>query len=531
MKINHLWRISAVLVVGMVMVSCWDEYDPDPNKNTSGGGEKKQSGNIVPAITGTDGVAYQLLRFDGDTNYPWYEYDEKGNLVRLGDGDFVLDVSGKTVKTKDRTDEDYTHTYQVTTNNKGYITGTSLNVNIVDSDGSETYSGKATFTYNNKDQFIGYEWSVSGFYTEDGEKVPISASVKKTFIWENDNLVKTEWTEAASEYGETYTERGSSTITYGSQVNPCRQVPASFIRIFGDGWWEGFWHLAPLGLFGVGPANLPNYVNGNPVSYTLNTNGTIATENSLRYVYNAATEEVSNTGGNDDSDKEGENGNENDNNGNNNEEGEQVGPTDDFVDNAPAGVEAIDLGLPSDTLWANCNVGATSPYVNGNYYAWGEVTTKRLYSWNTYNWGKYEALTKYCTDAKWGTVDNKSELDPSDDAAYVNWGSAWRIPSRMQLWELMTKCTWSESTYGWSIKGPNGNSIYLSKSGFHAVSSSGKDMPVGVEENGYYWSRTLSSDNCDAYYLSTSMMNTTNHSVSLGSRANGMPIRPVRNRP
>ncbi|MCQ2315083.1 MAG: hypothetical protein MJZ85_00135 [Bacteroidales bacterium] len=79
-----------------------------------------------------------------------------------------------------------------------------------------------------------------------------------------------------------------------------------------------------------------------------------------------------------------------------------------------AGHGYVDLGLPSGTLWATCNVGADKPEDYGGYFAWGETKKKTEYSWNPYKWcnGSYNTLTKYCTHSDCGTVDNKTVLDP-----------------------------------------------------------------------------------------------------------------------
>ena len=156
--------------------------------------------------------------------------------------------------------------------------------------------------------------------------------------------------------------------------------------------------------------------------------------------------------------------------------------------------EWIDLGLPSGTLWATCNIGASAPEEYGDYFAWGETAPKEIYNWSTYKWcnGNYHNLTKYCTNSSYGAVDNKTELDPEDDAAYVNWGAAWRIPSYDQLNELKTKCTWTwtiqNGVNGRLVTGPNGASLFLPASGCHydsSLSSAGS--------YGYYWSRKLDS--------------------------------------
>ena len=108
----------------------------------------------------------------------------------------------------------------------------------------------------------------------------------------------------------------------------------------------------------------------------------------------------------------------------------------------------VDLDLPSGTLWATCNVGASSPEENGDYFAWGETTGhndgKNNFNWSTYKWckGSSSTLTKYCCESSSGYegfTDNKMELDLEDDAAYVNWGPAWRMPSKEQFEELFNR--------------------------------------------------------------------------------------------
>ena len=110
------------------------------------------------------------------------------------------------------------------------------------------------------------------------------------------------------------------------------------------------------------------------------------------------------------------------------------------------GHEYVDLGLPSGTKWATCNVGASKPQDYGNYYAWGETTTKSTYSWSTYKYGsEYDELTKYCNSSSYGKdgfTDSKTTLDLSDDAAYVNWGGKWRMPTKAQQDELRKQCYW-----------------------------------------------------------------------------------------
>ena len=153
---------------------------------------------------------------------------------------------------------------------------------------------------------------------------------------------------------------------------------------------------------------------------------------------------------------------------------------------------AVDLGLPSGTLWADRNVGADAPEAYGDYFAWGEVTPKLEYNWSTYKWcnGSETTMTKYCTNSEYGLVDGKTVLDLEDDAAYVNMGTAWRMPTYAEQKELYSKCTWTWTTqngvYGSKVTGPNGNSIFLPAAGIRGDGYSGT-----IVVRGDYWSGSL----------------------------------------
>ena len=143
----------------------------------------------------------------------------------------------------------------------------------------------------------------------------------------------------------------------------------------------------------------------------------------------------------------------------------------------PDNHEYVDLGLPSGTLWATCNVGADTPEGYGDYFAWGETKPKEVYNWQTYKWckGSYDTLTKYCTTDDLGKVDRKTELVPEDDAAYVNWGPKWRMPTQEQQKELIEKCRWTMETRngveGRLVTGPNGNTLFFPAAGYYENSS------------------------------------------------------------
>ena len=163
--------------------------------------------------------------------------------------------------------------------------------------------------------------------------------------------------------------------------------------------------------------------------------------------------------------------------------------------------EWVDLGLPSGTLWATCNIGADIPDEYGDYFAWGETEPKDYYEWSTYKWcnGRYNDITKYCMLSSYGTVDNKMDLDPEDDAAYVNWGPSWRMPTTEQQQELVENCTWkwtlNYAVSGHLVTGPNGNTIFLPDTGYRVGSTLSDDGAYGV-----YWSRTLYSYYPDVAY-------------------------------
>jgi hypothetical protein len=189
--------------------------------------------------------------------------------------------------------------------------------------------------------------------------------------------------------------------------------------------------------------------------------------------------------------------------------------------------EYVDLGLPSGTLWATCNVGARRPEDYGDYFAWGETAPKSCYDWSTYMWcdGSKNSLTKYCTYSEYGTVDNKTVLEQDDDAASVNWGPEWCTPTLEQMDELIHKCTWTRTTrngvVGQLITGPSGNKIFLPHSGYRDGTSL-----VGSNLYGHYWTATIYSKwPSVAYYLYCYMNEVTHNSVS---RFIGHTVRPVR---
>ena len=156
----------------------------------------------------------------------------------------------------------------------------------------------------------------------------------------------------------------------------------------------------------------------------------------------------------------------------------------------------IDLGLPSGTKWACCNLGANIPTEGGKFFAWGETTPKTYCTKTNYKWysgGDGHNITKYCGNSSFGTVDNRTELEPEDDAAYVNWGPDWRIPSLAQFYELKNNSTakWTSvnGTGGFLFKSTtNGKAIFLPAAGYP------KNGVQDVGSEGFYWTRRYDYD-------------------------------------
>ena len=179
----------------------------------------------------------------------------------------------------------------------------------------------------------------------------------------------------------------------------------------------------------------------------------------------------------------------------------------------------VDLDLPSGTLWATCNVGADKPEEFGYYYAWGETSTKNSYYSSNYKWynGSDDSFTKYGKD---------DVLYLSDDAAYVNWGSNWRMPNDYDFRELInTHNTTTEKVTQNGVIGlkitskSNGKSIFLPLPGY----INGSTL-IGAGTNAYYWS----SETYDEERVCYLHIQNGDVTVSDCSRYMGQSIRPVR---
>ena len=194
----------------------------------------------------------------------------------------------------------------------------------------------------------------------------------------------------------------------------------------------------------------------------------------------------------------------------------------------------VDLGLPSGTLWATCNIGASSPEGYGNYYAWGETSTKSTYYWDTYKYanGDHNRLTKYCNKSDYGDngfTDNLTMLQGRDDPAAQLWGGGWQTPNKAQWDELLANTTNQWTTRN-GVKGrlftskKNGQALFLPAAGYRDDSGL-----IYAGSDGYYWSSLLYTDKPDyAYALYLSSDNYTMAKSSWGWRSYGRSVRPVR---
>lgn len=179
---------------------------------------------------------------------------------------------------------------------------------------------------------------------------------------------------------------------------------------------------------------------------------------------------------------------------------------------------AIDLGL--SVKWAACNLGATAPEEYGQYFAWAEISEKKEYTWSN---------CKYCSDDygyEFTKYTGKTDvLQNSDDAANVLLGDGWRIPTAEEFEELINKCKWTLETVGghsgYTVTGPNGNSIFLPFAGFK-----NEDGFLESGKGGYYWSANIyeyHNSLADDLEITPSVT-----IVGYFDRCNGQTIRPVK---
>ena len=180
---------------------------------------------------------------------------------------------------------------------------------------------------------------------------------------------------------------------------------------------------------------------------------------------------------------------------------------------------AVDMGL--SVQWANMNLGAEDAAEAGHYFAWGETAPKTDYSWATYSLsgGTPESITRY------GDFDDTYTLVPTDDAATIEKGNGWRLPTKHEFQELIDNCdlTWSDSPEGYHLVSKiNGNSLFLPATGHMEGTTKVKSASLAR-----YWTSSAGSYDEEAAYMG--MYNSRGMTIALGSgqRAFGYAIRPV----
>ncbi len=197
--------------------------------------------------------------------------------------------------------------------------------------------------------------------------------------------------------------------------------------------------------------------------------------------------------------------------------------------NTTNGHEWVDLGLPSGTLWATCNVGANAPEEYGYYFAWGETQPKDIYNESNYQhcMGNDSLLTKYNYNSEFGNdgfTDTLTCLLPEDDAATICWGNDWRMPTKEEFEELCknTTVTWTarNGVNGMQFAANNGNSLFLPAAGAHWDKES-----YDTGSHGNYWSKSLSNDlQFCSRILAFSL---DDYGMYNYFRDNGLSVRPV----
>ena len=198
--------------------------------------------------------------------------------------------------------------------------------------------------------------------------------------------------------------------------------------------------------------------------------------------------------------------------------------------------EFVDLGLPSGLLWATCNIGASKPEEVGDFFAWGETKSKASYTWNNYKYctdGVGDRFSKYVSSPAYGPdgvyYDRLDTLEPVDDAATVNWGPDWRMPTASDFNELKENCerSWINDSGIQLTSKKNGKSILLP---FAKPQKEGSQFST---DGGYYWSSKLGGNHPMFAVRFECIGHSGYNEISVEAKSNcdrfhGCVIRPVR---
>ncbi len=188
------------------------------------------------------------------------------------------------------------------------------------------------------------------------------------------------------------------------------------------------------------------------------------------------------------------------------------------------GHEFVDLDLPSGTLWAKCNIGAEKETNYGVCFAWGETKSKKEFNWDT-----YFDLTVDDTFDKYNNDGGLTELELKDDAARVNMGGNWCIPTKEQFKELLDNTT-NEWVTNYNNTGKNGR-LLTSKRNNNTIffPATGYDFVQSINKSGRYWTKNLAANNAESVYGVNLFFDKTYLTLANYSRYNGFYIRGVLN--
>ena len=188
--------------------------------------------------------------------------------------------------------------------------------------------------------------------------------------------------------------------------------------------------------------------------------------------------------------------------------------------------QEVDLGLPSGTVWAGWNVGASSPEEYGGYYAWGETEEKSDYDYDTYKFwvdNDGDGYWDYDECANIGSNISGTRYDVTRQ----KWGGSWRMPTKTEFYELTSKCTWTWYQYkgvkGYKVTGLNGNSIFLPAAGYRSGTSLDDDGGYGL-----YWSASLNEDGYGDHAWGLYFGDGDYYSYRYYYRGYGLTVRPVK---
>ena len=202
-----------------------------------------------------------------------------------------------------------------------------------------------------------------------------------------------------------------------------------------------------------------------------------------------------------------------------------------YVNMTPNGHDFVDLGLPSGTLWATMNIGASDPNQAGSYFAWGEIETKNSYTPETYSYH----LEDYPYYTKYNDEDNKLVLDEEDDIAHVLWEGGWHIPTMDQFMELVdnrytTLMITSNDSSITIVSKINSNYIALPFAGYKEgetvytnEGTQGSYLSMNIK-TGSGWTDISCSDGLDVYKDGTTAYS---YADSYYARGYGYQVRPV----